>query len=110
MRQLEVLPVMAVGGGRRAALGLDGDDLVAAELDHVEAAVDAPGGGAPLHAAWDQGIPRRDVAGRLLGVIGGGGAGFASHLATPGGALMLAAALDGLGRLDEDALDVFYVK
>lgn len=97
VRELEVLPVMVVGGGRRAALGLDRDDLVAAELDHIEAAMDAPGRGAPLHAAWDQGIPRRDVAGRLLEVVGGGGAGLASNLAAPGGALVLAAALDGLG-------------
>lgn len=100
---------MLVGRGRRAALGLDGDDLVAAELDHVEAAMDAPGRGAPFHAAGDQGVPGEGVAGRLLLGVGGG-VGFAADLAAPGGALVLAAALDGLGRLDKDALDMFDVK
>lgn len=91
-------PVLVGGGGRRAALGLDGDDLVSAELDHVKAAVNAPGRGAPLHAAGDQGVPREGVAGRLLWVLGGRSrVGLAPDLAAPGGALVLAAALDGSG-------------
>jgi hypothetical protein len=62
--------------------------------------------------AGDQGVPGEDVA-RLasIGVLRGrGGVGRAADLAAPGGALVLAAALDGLGGLDEDALDVLDVE
>lgn len=94
--EVVVPPLVAVGLRRRAALGLDGDDLVAGELDEVEPAVDPPGGGAELHAPREKCVPREGFGGAFAGGVRGG-AGAPLHEAAPGGPLVLAAALNGLG-------------
>lgn len=103
-----VVPGVVVVGRRAAALGLDHDDLVAVELHEIELATHAEGGG--LEGDGAQRAVEDLGEGRV--VVGLGLGRWRDALATAGPCrpLVLAAALDGVGRVDEVALHVLEVE
>lgn len=106
--QRVVVPGVVVVGRRAAALGLDHDDLVAVELHEIELATHAEGGG--LEGDGAQRAVEDLGEGRV--VVGLGLGRWRDALATAGPCrpLVLAAALDGVGRVDEVALHVLEVE